>query len=244
MNYKLVLQYDGNRYHGWQKQGNTCKTIQGVLEKNLEVLVNHPIEVYGSGRTDSGVHAIGQVANFSLYKEIDTECIKNFLNQNLGDDILVRSVEKVGQKFHSRLDARGKTYLYRIYNSPIRNVFLRKYTYHIEEPLNINRMKEAAEYLIGEFDFRSFTSLKDEKKSTVRTITNLTIEQKHNEIYIWVEGNGFLYNMVRIMVGTLIEIGEGTRKPDDIPYMIESKNRENAGATAPAHGLYLWSVDY
>lgn len=244
INYKMVIAYDGSRYNGWQKQGNTKDTIQGKLEKVLEKLEGREVEVIGAGRTDAGVHALGQVANVKLESKINGETLLQYLNQYLPEDIAVLSVKEVPMRFHSRLNATEKTYLYRIYRSEIPNPFIRKYTVTITEELDIEKMRMAAELLIGEHDFKSFCSLKKSKKSTIRTLYSITIEEIEEEIRISVRGNGFLYHMVRIIVGTLLEVGTGKKKPEEIEQILEKRERQAAGKTAPAHGLFLKEVKY
>ncbi len=243
-NYKLTIQYVGTKYNGWQRQGNTENTIQGKLEAILERLFTIPVEVIGSGRTDAGAHAFGQVANFHVPVEMDPEEILEYLNRYLPKDIAVSRVERVPDRFHSRFNVKRKTYQYRIWNSCISNVFEKNFVYELAEPLNTDRMKEAALYWIGEHDFKAFCSNKRLKKSTVRTIYEINIEELEPEIRITITGNGFLYNMVRIMVGTLIEIGMGEKLPSDVPVMLAGKDRRNAGFTAPSSGLMLMEVEY
>lgn len=244
INYKMVIAYDGSRYNGWQKQGNTKDTIQGKLEKVLEKLEGREVEVIGAGRTDAGVHALGQVVNVKLESKINEEMLLQYLNQYLPEDIAVLSVKEVPMRFHSRLNATEKTYLYRIYRSEIPNPFIRKYTVTITEELDIEKMRMAAELLIGEHDFKSFCSLKKSKKSTIRTLYSITIEEIEEEIRISVRGNGFLYHMVRIIIGTLLEVGTGKKKPEEIEQILEKRERQAAGKTAPAHGLFLKEVKY
>lgn len=244
INYKMVIAYDGSRYNGWQKQGNTKDTIQGKLEKVLEKLEGREVEVIGAGRTDAGVHALGQVVNVKLESKINEEMLLQYLNQYLPEDIAVLSVKEVPMRFHSRLNATEKTYLYRIYRSEIPNPFIRKYTVTITEELDIEKMRMAAELLIGEHNFKSFCSLKKSKKSTIRTLYSITIEEIEEEIRISVRGNGFLYHMVRIIIGTLLEVGTGKKKPEEIEQILEKRERQAAGKTAPAHGLFLKEVKY
>lgn len=244
MNYKLLLQYDGTKYDGWQKQKTTSSTIQGKLELILSRMAAAPIEVHGSGRTDAGVHAAGQVANFKCDIKFEPEYILAYINQYLPQDICVSSVSIVNERFHSRLNAQSKTYLYRIHNSTVKNIFQRNYVTHIERPLNLELMQEAADYFLGEHDFKSFCSKTKMKKSAVRTIYRLDISQTENEIRILVHGSGFLYHMVRIIAGTLIEVGLREKQPEDIKTIIRGKDRELAGYTAPAAGLTLLKVFY
>lgn len=243
-NYKITIQYDGTRYKGWQVQKSTDMTIQGKLQDVLSAMTGQEVEVIGSGRTDAGVHAFGQVANFHIPDGyIETE-ILDYLNHYLPMDIAVVDIEEVDERFHARYHAVSKTYMYRIHTSNIHKVFERKYMYTYTEPLDIDKMREAARYMIGTHDFMAFCGNKKMKKSTVRTVTDITIEEKKNEIHITFTGDGFLQNMIRIMTGTLIEVGNGTKQPEDIIKILESKNRENAGYTVPAEGLILQHVKY
>lgn len=244
MNYKLVLQYDGTKLNGWQKQGNTDNTIQGKLEAILEKMYGEYVEIHGSGRTDAGVHALGQVANFHASEQFSTEEIQDTLNEYLSKDIRVLDVETVDERFHARLTASGKTYEYRIDNGKVANVFQRKYTMREGNPLDLTAMKNAAVYLLGTHDFKTFCANKKMKKSTVRTITAVEIKENEGIVSIRYTGNGFLYNMVRILTGTLIEVGRGKRAPEDVKEIINAQDRGAAGFTAPAQGLFLVEVDY
>lgn len=240
-NYRMVLCYDGTRYAGWQKQGNTSGTIQGKLEELLSRLCNETVEVAGAGRTDAGVHARGQTANFKLSAHWDCKKLQEEINRYLPEDIGVLSLEEADSRFHSRLNCKGKEYVYRIWNSTVPNVFERKYMARIPEPLDINKMNEAARQLEGTHDFKAFCSLKRYKKSTVRTLESLSVEKYGNEVRITARGDGFLYNMVRILAGTLIEVGLGKR---EIAGILESRDRQRAGYTAPPQGLILEKVWY
>ncbi|MGN0335319.1 MAG: tRNA pseudouridine(38-40) synthase TruA [Lachnospiraceae bacterium] len=244
MNYRLLLQYDGTKLNGWQKQGNTENTIQGKLETILERFYGEPVEIHGSGRTDAGVHALGQVANFHAPEKYSAEEIKAVLNEYLSKDIRVLQVSETGERFHARLSAVGKTYEYRIDNAEVANVFLRKYSMREEQPLDLAAMRRAAAHFVGTHDFKTFCANKRIKKSTVRTITEIELKETDGIVTIRYTGNGFLYNMVRIMTGTLIEVGRGKTGPDQIPEIIEARDRGAAGFTAPAQGLFLVFVDY
>lgn len=244
MNYKIVLQYDGTKLNGWQKQGNTDNTIQGKLEAILEKMYGEFIEVHGSGRTDAGVHALGQVANFRASDKCTEDEIKKVLNGYLPKDIRVSEVSKADERFHARLSARGKTYEYRIDNGEVANVFWRKYAMREENPLDLEAMGKAAVSFLGTHDFKSFCANKKMKKSTVRTITSITIEEKDGIVSIRYTGNGFLYNMVRILTGTLIEVGRGMRSPEEMKGILDALDRGAAGFTAPAQGLFLVEVIY
>lgn len=243
-NYKMVLQYEGTRYRGWQRQESTDNTIQGKLESILTKMCGYPIEIQGAGRTDAGVHARGQVANFHIEEEQSAEQIMNYVNQYLPEDIAVISMEQVPERFHSRLNAKGKTYCYQIIQSPIPHVFERRYAHRIEKRLNVEEMRRAAEFLTGKHDFASFTSTKKSKKSTVRTIEKIELEETGDMLRIKYSGDGFLYHMVRILTGTLIEVGTGERRAEDICAILEAGKRECAGHLAPAVGLTLMEVRY
>ncbi len=243
-NIKLLIQYDGTRYSGWQSQEHTGQTIQGKLTAVLERMTGEAVDLQGSGRTDAGVHAQGQVANFRTSFSGSCEDILRYVNQYLPEDIAVLEVKEAEERFHSRLNAVRKTYVYQIWNSFIPDVFSRKYMYAVEEPLDVEAMKEAARLLCGTHDFRAFCSNKRMKKSTVRTLESIDIEKNGKKICLKYTGNGFLYNMVRILTGTLLEVGLHQREPGDMPEILASLNREKAGFTAPAQGLYLDSVGY
>lgn len=243
-NYKLTLAYDGSRYDGWQKQGNTDRTIQGRLETLVSRLAGEPTEVHGAGRTDAGVHAEGQVCSFHLRKDWQEDVLRDTINEYLPADIAVLEVEKVPERFHARLWAVGKTYCYRIRTSRVKDVFERNYVYQYGRPLDIQAMREAAEYFIGEHDFKSFCSNKRMKKSTVRRLYGIEIKADADEIRIYFHGEGFLYNMVRILTGTLLEVGAGTRRPDSMSEILAAGDRQAAGVTAPPQGLTLCRVYY
>lgn len=244
MNYKLLLQYDGTKLNGWQKQGNTDNTIQGKLEAILMRLYGEYVEIHGSGRTDAGVHALGQVANFHAPEKFFPEEIKAALNEYLPKDIRVLKVEIADERFHARLTAKGKTYEYRIDNGEVANVFQRKFTMREENPLDLGEMRKAASHFVGTHDFKTFCANKKMKKSTVRTITAIGIEERDGIVSIRYTGNGFLYNMVRILTGTLIEVGRGKRKPEEMQSILAAMDRGAAGFTAPAQGLFLLEVMY
>lgn len=244
-NFVLILQYDGTRYNGWQRQGNTPNTIQEKLEDILEHLYGESIEINGSGRTDAGVHALHQVANYRIPRMLSRyscQYIQDYFNAYLPADIRILSVQKTDERFHARLNATGKLYEYRIDCGKVARIFDRRYLYRIEEPLSLSRMQEAAAYLKGTHDFKSFCANRRMKKSTVRTIFDITFEQADGVLYIRYQGDGFLYHMVRILTGTLIEIGMGDRMPSQIPAILEGLDRSLAGFTAPAQGLFLVDV--
>ena len=243
-NFKVTLQYEGTRYQGWQKQESTDNTIQGKLEALLSKMAGTKVEIQGSGRTDAGVHAAGQVANFHLDTDQSPSQIVDYMNFYLPEDIAVISIEEVPERFHSRFSATRKTYVYRIHTGAVSNVFERKYVYDYGPQLDVERMRQAAKLLEGEHDFKSFCGNKRMKKSTVRTIYSIDIEELSDEIRISYTGNGFLMNMVRILTGTLIEVGDGRRTPESMTEILEKKDREQAGYTAPPQGLVLKKVYY
>lgn len=243
-NFKLLLAYDGSRYKGWQRLGDTENTIQGKLEAVLSRMTGSVIAVIGSGRTDAGAHALGQVANFHADTSMTPAEIKNYLRQYLPEDIGIISVEEVDPRFHSRFHVQQKTYVYRVWTSDLPCIFDRKYVWPVEAQLDLCAMKEAAAYFLGSHDFTAFCSNKRFKKSTVRSIYALNIEETERELRFTVTGDGFLYNMVRIMVGTLLAVGKGELLPAEIPSILESRDRTRAGETVPARGLCLMEVQY
>lgn len=248
-NIKMLLQYDGTRYKGWQKQnqkGSTVVTIQGKIENVLSKMTGEEIEVIGCGRTDSGVHADNYVANFFTNSTMTLEEMMSYLEEYLPEDIVVKELKIASDRFHSRLNVKGKTYVYSIQNTKYQDVFSKRFAYHIKEELDVESMKEGSKYLIGTHDFKSFTNLKvkNGKKSTIRTIRNIEIINNNGLVQIEVSGNGFLLNMVRIIVGTLVEVGLHKRKSEDIKEILESKNRENSGLKVPGKGLMLKNLEY
>ncbi len=243
--YKCITTYNGTKYNGWQKQGNTTNTIQGKIEDTITKMLDENIEISGSGRTDAGVHALNQVFNFKCSRQIPETFVKE-LNGYLPKDIRILSCEACHDRFHARLNAKEKVYQYRIDTSEYGNPFLRDTAHHVPEKLDIKAMKKGASYLIGTHDFKSFCSNKRMKKSSVRTIYDISFETSENDelLNITFRGNGFLYNMVRIMVGTLIEIGLNKRSPESILEAFDGLDRSLAGHTAPANGLFLMDVIY
>ncbi len=242
-NYKITISYDGSRYNGWQKQGNTKNTIQEKFENVLSKMCGEKTEIFASGRTDAGVHAENQVANFRCSTDMSSIEIMNYLNHYLPGDILVKSVEEADERFHSRLNSVSKTYEYTIaVTKP--DVFIRKYVFVTEKSPDITKMRAAAELLIGKHDFKGFSSVGRTKKSTVRTINFIDISEKDGVIKIRINGSGFLYNMVRIIAGTLLSIGTQELDREVINEVFETGKREKAGATLPACGLKLVEVFY
>ncbi len=240
---KLTIAYDGTNYCGWQVQPNGI-TIEEVLNKALSKLTGENILVIGASRTDSGVHAMGNVAVFDTESTIPAEKMAVALNQRLPDDIVIMKSEEVALDFHPRYCDCSKTYEYHIINSRIPVPTKRLTNYFVSYVLDIEKMREAASYLVGEHDFISFCNVRTDVENTVRTITALDILTDGNEIVIRITGNGFLYNMVRIIVGTLIRVGRGFYEPEKVKEILEAKNRMAAGVTAPAHGLMLVKIEY
>lgn len=243
-NYKITLQYEGTRYDGWQKQGNTDNTIQGKLENVLSRMAGHEVEIHGSGRTDAGVHAAGQVANFHLDGDFTPEQVKEYLNRYLPEDIAVIKAERAPERFHSRLSAVKKIYTYQIETGAKRDVFTRRIQYGLGRPLDLDAMKQAASMLCGTHDYKSFCGNRKMKKSSVRTVETIHIRQDGSRVVLTFVGNGFLQNMVRIMTGTLIEVGLGKRSPQSMKEILAALDRQAAGAMAPAEGLCLAGVLY
>lgn len=243
-NIKLTIEYDGKKYLGWQRLGDSDKTIQGKIESVLEQMTGVPVEIVGSGRTDAGAHAKGQVANFKTESTLSLLEMRDFLNRYLPQDIIIKQVSEASERFHARYHATGKQYSYYVWNSPVPTAFNRFYSFYYPHELDFGKMQEACERLIGEHDFQGFSSLKKTKKSTVRIIKELAIEQEGDMLHITFVGDGFLYNMVRIIVGTLLEIGTGAKSVTTIDHVFETKNRVDAGETVPSHGLFLDEVYY
>ena len=242
-NIRLDISYDGTRYQGWQRLASGDNTIQGKIEQTLSRILGEPIEISGSGRTDAGVHARGQVANFHTNSPMPARELCSELRRYLPEDIGIESVRDVSERFHARLNAKEKTYLYRIWNSEKPCVFDRRYVYVMPQPLDVKAMEEASVHLLGTHDFGAFCAHRKTKKSTVRCIRSLTVERTGEEVRIRVTGNGFLHNMVRILVGTLIEVGRGERTADSVPELFEKK-REDTGYLVPGKGLCLEEVFY
>ncbi|MDO5387919.1 MAG: tRNA pseudouridine(38-40) synthase TruA [Clostridia bacterium] len=254
MNYKITIEYEGTRYNGWQRQTSTPNTIQGIIEAAVKKVTNEDVEVNGSGRTDAGVHALGQIANFKTENEYEE--LSDSLNEVLPPDIKILSCERVNDRFHARLNAKAKTYVYKIDTGKKADVFTRRTVNHFNYDLDVDKMRKAAEKLLGEKDFKAFCSNRRTKKSTVRTIYSIDIEKTGSLITFTYKGDGFLYNMVRILTGTLVEVGMGKIPVDDIDKIINevgsssndliknSRERGNAGMTLPPRGLTLVDVSY
>lgn len=242
-NIKLTIEYDGKEYNGWQKQPNHLN-IQGEIEKAIESIIREKVELIGSGRTDSGVHAFGQVANFKMESEFPIEKMATAINSKLKKSIRIIKAEEVPLEFHSRYHCHKKTYSYIIDNSEQGTAIYRNYAYHVSKQLDITAMQKAAKYLIGEHDFSSFKSSGTSSKSSVRIIYDAKVTKEQERVIISLTGNGFLYNMVRIISGTLVQVGIGDTKPEEIKNILEAKDRTKAGKTLPAQGLFLMHVDY
>ena len=243
-NFRLTLSYDGTRYRGWQRQGNTSDTIQAKLETLLGRLLEQDVAVHGSGRTDAGVHAAGQVASFRADTDTDCTALLKAIREYLPEDIGALSLEEAPARFHARLSAKEKTYVYRVWNSDVPCVFERRYVYIYPTPLDTDAMRRAAADLLGRHDFSAFSTGKKKGRSAERTLRSVQIERTGEELCITYTGDGFLYNMARILTGTLLEIGAGERPSDDIGRIFGSRSRAEAGFTAPAKGLCLMCVWY
>lgn len=242
-NYKMILGYDGTRYYGWEHQPDR-ETIQGKLENVLNHLAEEPVDIIGAGRTDAGVHAKGMVANVALDIDMSPEELCDYMNYYLPDDIVVHEVRETSPRFHARYNAVGKTYCYTCFDGKTKPLFDRKYVWTLTEQLDISRMREAAAYLTGRNDYKSFCKNPQKKKSTIRTVDKIEIKRSRDYVTFSFHGDGFLRNMVRILTGTLVEVGLGNMTPLDVKNALEAENRLEAGPTAPAKGLCLMEVDY
>lgn len=243
-NIKLTIEYDGRDFNGWQKQPNKLN-IQGTIEKVIEEITGEEVELNASGRTDAGVHSFGQVANFKTNSNLPAEKFLLAINAKIKKSIVITKAEEVDERFHSRYNCKRKRYRYIINNSKVSSAIYRYMEHFIPQKLDIPKMQEAAKYFEGEHDFKGFKASGTSGKNSVRIIYKAeVIKKKHNRIYIELTGNGFLYNMVRIISGTLVEVGLGKIKPEEIPDIIESKDRKRSGKTLPANGLYLMNVEY
>ncbi|WP_289141705.1 tRNA pseudouridine(38-40) synthase TruA [uncultured Brevibacillus sp.] len=240
---RCVVGYDGTDYSGFQVQPDQT-TIQGEIEAALERITGEEIQIHGSGRTDAGVHARGQVIHFDTNSHIPMDKWRFVLNNQLPDAIVIRSVEEAPEAFHARFDVQVKEYRYCIDNGPVADVFRHRYADHIRFPLDVEAMQQAARHLVGKHDFTSFCSAKTFVEDKVRTVYGLTVERRGDEVWVTCRGNGFLYNMVRIIVGTLVEVGQGKRTAEELVDILAACDREQAGKTAPAKGLTMWEVVY
>lgn len=242
-NIRLVLSYDGSDFSGWQVQPG-LRTIQETVESVLETILKKNIRIHAAGRTDAGVHAFGQVASFFSDSSIPAEALLRAINSMLPHDIAALDVKDVGPDFHPRYSAKSKTYMYAINTAPVRNPMFSRYVLHMKEALNIEAMTKAADIFLGEYDFASFMGVGTPVKSTIRTIMESAVFIRGDMLYYAIKGNGFLKHMVRNIVGTLLDVGKGKIDPLDINRIIDSKNRSEAGPTAPPQGLYLVGVEY
>ena len=243
-NFKFILTYDGTKYYGWEHQPKVEETIQGKMESVLSRMLNEDVEVIGCGRTDAGVSARGYVCNAHLKTDEKPEALRDYLNRYLPDNICVDSCVIASDRFHARYNAVGKTYRYTCYIGDTKPVFDRKYVYSLDFKPDIEEMRKAAKYLMGEHDYASFCSNPKMKKSTVRKVDSIIIEKNGDYLTFTYHGSGFLQHMVRIMTGTLLEVGEGKREASSISALIEAKERAKAGACAPANALCLIRVEY
>lgn len=241
-NYKITVSYDGSRYKGWQRLGMGELTIQGVLEESIETVLGYKVEVHGSGRTDAGVHARGQVVNMKVPFVLQEDFVSR-INEVLPEDIRILKFEPAAGRFHGRFSATGKKYSYYVYTGETPSVFSRKYVFHFPEKVDLMAMRKAAEYLVGTHEFTSFTDDKTEKDK-IRTIYAIEIHEKDGLLEFVYHGNGFLQHMIRILTGTLLEVGKGERKPEDMLQVLSCRERAKAGFMAPAKGLFLDEVDY
>ena len=243
-NYKLKISYDGSRYFGWEHQPDR-ETIQGKIETVLARMVDKDmVDVIGAGRTDAGVHARAMIANVHLDTQMSPEEIRDYANRYLPDDIAILEVREAADRFHARYKAVGKTYQYTCFDGPVKPVFDRKYYTPLDQELDVEAMQEAAHFLEGKHDYKSFCGNSRMKKSTVRIVDTITVRRRKGYVYLTFHGTGFLQNMVRIMSGTLIEVGLGRKRPEEVGEILEACDRKVAGPTAPAKGLYLLKVDY
>ena len=243
-NYKFVISYDGTRYYGWEHQPDQEMTIQGKLERVLSLMTDSQVEVIGAGRTDAGVHAKGMIANAKFETELSELEIRSYMNGYLPDDICIREVSIASDRFHSRYNAIGKTYEYTCYVGDTKPMFNRKFVYIPEGKPNVEKMRQAAALLMGEHDFAAFCSNPRMKKSTVRKVDRIDIEPRGEFLHLTFHGTGFLQHMVRIMTGTLLEVGLGKRAPENMLALLDGGKRADAGFTAPAKGLCMIQVDY
>ena len=240
-NIKLVIEYDGKGFNGWQKQPDKLN-IQGEIEKAIEEITGEKVDLTASGRTDAGVHSLGQTANFKTDSKIPTEKFAKAINSRLKKSIVIKSAEEVDEKFHSRYSVKSKTYRYIINNSENGTAIYRGLEYHVPMKLDYEKMNEAIKYFIGEHDFKAFKASGTSSKSSVRTIYKAKVYDENERIYIELTGNGFLYNMVRIIAGTLVDVGLGKIKPEKIPEIIKDGDRKKSGKTLPPRGLFLMKV--
>jgi len=243
-NFKITIEYDGSEYHGWQRQA-ASRTIQGEIEKALATMTENRISVTGSGRTDAGVHALNQTANFRCATMLPPEVFLKGLNSLLPNDIVITSCESAPDQFHARYDVKSKTYHYRILNRPLPAAICRQYAWHIRKKLDLNAMQDALSCIVGRHDFKAFEGSGSPRNDSIRSILAVDLFKTDNEyLVLTIEGEGFLRFMVRNIVGTIVDVGLGKISPDEFKQILVSKNRNLAGITAPAHGLFLVDVKY
>lgn len=242
--FRLIIEYDGSGFHGWQRQ-KSDRTVQAVLEAALFTMTGETVVVSGSGRTDAGVHALAQAASFRTTSRLDAGTFLKGLNSLLPDDVTIHACEPAPDGFHARFDAKGKHYRYHIRNTPLAPAIGRQFVWHIRTPLNVPAMAQAAAFLVGTHDFKSFEGTGSPRAHTVRTITRATVTADENgNLAVDIEADGFLRFMVRNIVGTLVDVGMGKLRPSDVAMILAAKNRSRASATAPPHGLFLVEVRY
>lgn len=242
-NIKLIIEYDGKKFGGWQKQP-TKLNIQGEIEQAIKEITGEDVELIASGRTDSGVHSLGQIANFKTNSNIEIEKVAIAINSKLKKSIVIKKAEEVSEDFHARYSCKGKKYRYIINNSQQGTAIYRDLECHIPQKLDVEKMRKAIKYFEGEHDFKGFKASGTSSKNTIRTIYKAEIKQEGERIIIELTGSGFMYNMVRIIAGTIVDVGLGRINPEEIPRIINLKDRNKAGKTLPAHGLYLVEVYY
>jgi len=244
-NFKLIIEYDGTAYHGWQRQNDTS-TVQGAIEAALETMTGRSVTVIGSGRTDAGVHAVGQVANFCVETRLTSDVFAKGLNSLIPPDIVIKNCAAVDKTFHARYDARSKIYDYHILNQPTPAAIFRQYAWHIGKPLDLEAIRTAMLCLKGQHDFSAFEAAGSPRSHAVRTVIDLHLSEKDADGYVGfsIEADGFLRHMVRNIVGTLVDVGLGKISPEAFEEIVISKDRTQAGITAPAHGLFLREVKY
>lgn len=252
-NIKLIIEYEGTNYAGWQRQnprkGDLTSTsghgtVQQTIEEVIERITREKVVLYGASRTDAGVHAMGQVAHFKTASEFPTTKLPSAVNAHLPYDIAVKSAEEVPDTFHAQYDAKSKAYRYTVLNDPLRCALFRNFCYHFPFSLDINRMREASQFLLGTHDFRSFQTHAYTKKSTVRTLSVIEIKKENGLIHFLLEADGFLYNMARAIMGTLLKVGRGKITPEEFKHILDAKNRRLAGEKVPAKGLCLMEIKY
>lgn len=245
-NIKLNIQYDGTLYHGWQIQSH-CETVQGTVLDAIKIMLNDgSVKVFGASRTDAGVHALGQVAHFTVPESVSVSrhSFHRGLNSLTPEDIIISDVQEVAPEFHSRFDAHGKTYCYQFFNADTPSMYHRRFSWNIRYPLDLSAMRQAARHVLGCHDFAAFQASSCGAETSIRTVFSLHIQQRKELIRMFIRANAYLHKMVRNIAGTLAEVGMGKRSPDDVLRALRAKDRTQAGVTAPPHGLFLLKVYY